>query len=65
MYSGRGVCLAAAGGKLNNVHFCCCEPEQGWPAGRAGGGRIGSSWQGPKSKEPMKSLMAGVRLALV
>lgn len=32
------VALPAAGGKLNNVHFCCSEPEQGWPEGQAGGG---------------------------
>lgn len=64
----RSVALATTGGKLNNVHFCCCEPEQGWPAGRAGRREvawIGSLWQGPKSKEPMKCLMAEVRLALV
>lgn len=59
------VALADTGGKLNNVHFCCCEPEQGWPWGGWEVAWIGSLWQGPKSKEPMKCLMAEVRLALV
>lgn len=38
-----------AGGKLNNVHFCRCEPEQGWPSCRPGreAAAIGSSWQKP------------------
>ena len=54
-----------AGGKLNNVHFCLCEPEQGWPSHRAGPGG-GCDWQlvaSTKSEEPMKFLIAGARLA--
>lgn len=36
-----------AGGKLNNVHFCRCELEQGWPSCRPGqeAAAMGSSWQ--------------------
>lgn len=54
-----------AGGKLNNVHFCRCEPEQGWSGRGAepGGGRDWQLVASPKSEQPMKFLIAGARLA--
>lgn len=59
---GGGRLSVPTGGKLNNVPFCGCELE---PAGGPGAGGCGD-WQlvaSPKSKQPMKFLIAGVRLA--